>query len=305
MLRLLREPDPRLPVQAPRFTLTPSIPMSRFLSGQALLALAALALVGCEADTMEDDASLSLLLDARVGTQTLVANAPNQAYTVNGRKMTLASARVYLSDIILLREDGTEVPVSMEPVTLPAKAEDGTDTQVTVDRRVVLARSDAGGTSYTLGDVPAGAYKGVRFNVGLAGLANRADATQAPATSPLATQTDKSNYWSWNSGYIFLRLDGKVDANGDGVADDADWNVHLGTSAMLTPVELLEPFDLEEGEMQDLHVMVDYARMLQGIDYGNAANFVCHTMNNLPVANAVKANLPAAFTLHGVHHHDH
>lgn len=274
----------------------------RTLSAAVAVLSTPLALTGCEAtDPAPETANLGLELEGLVGTQPY---SPGTTYTVNGLATTFSSARVYVSNVRLVRDDGTEYRITAEePVTLPAYAVgDTTEVLYTVNEAVVYAALDEGTFEGTLGEVPAGSYTGVRFDVGLVGQTNHVFATEAPDGHPLAIQ-DLGNFWGWSAGYIFLRTEGRVDANGDGDvgdADDADWNVHLGTDGYLMPVELEEAFEIEGGAAPMLHVQLDLAGLLAGVNLGDAAQRVCHTMNNMPVANAVKASAPAAFVFHGI-----
>ncbi len=132
-----------------------------------------------------------------------------------------------------------------------------------------------------LGEVPAGGYTGIRFTLGVDGIDNRAAMEDFPAGHPLAPQ-DPSMHWSWNSGYVFLRLRGLLDVDGDGAVDastatpgnpaSGQWRLHLGVTANATTITLAERSTLEAGETQDLHVRVDLARFVQGIDYAVPAN---------------------------------
>lgn len=271
-----------------------------------LLTTSTLMLTGCEANSPEDDQAMIMLdLEPMVGTQSL---AENTVYTLNGQKMTFTSARMYLSEIVLIQEDDTEVTFAGESITAPAKNDaDETVTHTTNDR-IVLAKHDAGEQAYELGEVPAGTYKGVRFKIGISGLTNKMDPTQVPATHALTKQTDRNNHWSWNSGYIFLRMDGYLDLDGDGVVEETEeslWDVHIGTGNFAQVIQLDETFSLSGGAMQNLHITVDYAKMLANVDLSDPDQRRCHTMDNLPVAQKVAADLSSAFMLHGIHDANH
>jgi hypothetical protein len=260
--------------------------------------------VGCDAeDPGSDTTMLMIRLEPRVGQDALIDD-PTTVYTINGQAMTIESARLYLSEITLLADNGDEVTFKADPITLPAKdAEDNTVTH-TVDDRVILFKHDDGHHVYELGEVPAGVYNGVRFKVGIDGLTNRVDPTQAPTGHPLAVQTDKGNHWSWNAGYIYIRMDGHLDLDGDGTpesSEDAQWFVHLGTPNFLRQAEVGSTFTLQEGHMQELHILADYARFIQDVDYSDPTQRDCHTGNNLPVANKVGDQIGNAFTFHGLH----
>ncbi len=259
-----------------------------------------LLLVGCDSTVDDETATVTLNLDA-VFDGTQLTGDPATVYALNGRNVTLTSARVYVSEITLLKEGGGEVTfMSPNPVTVPAKDANGNDVSHTVDDLIVLAKHDTAVDEYALGEVEAGRYTGIRFKLGIDGLNNKVDATQVPAGHPLAKQTDRNNHWSWNAGYIYLRLDGEVDADGDGTVETV-YETHIGTGNFLQTISLTNSFELKDGDDTELHVMVDYAKFLADVDLSDPAEQLCHTMNNLPVAQKVGARSTEAFMFHGVH----
>lgn len=269
-----------------------------------LLFVGTLVLTGCEANNMDDETTtLMLRLQPTVGTQDLSSD-PATVYTIGDQNLTFGSARMYISEITLLRDNGEEVTFTGETITVPAKNEnDETITHTTSDL-FILAKHDAGDEMFTLGEVPAGVYEGVRFKLGITGTNNNIDPSQVPAGHPLAKQTDKNNHWSWNAGFIYLRIDGLLDLDGDGAvetSDEAGWNVHLGTPNFAQVIELDETFTLDGDGMQTLHLIADYARFVEDVDFSDPAQRICHTMNNLPVAQKVAADISGAFMLHGIH----
>lgn len=275
-----------------------------------LVVMGMFVLAGCDSSVDGDDGEMTMV---NLRLEPIVAGSPmssheGHVYTINGRAMTLESARLYVSEITLIKEDGTEHTIEADsPMTLPARSDDG-DISHTVNEKIMLFKHDVGEDEHALGHIEAGDYKGLRFKVGIDGLTNKVDVSQVAAGHPLAKQTDRNNHWSWNAGYIYLRMDGLVDGDGDGTPE-SDWDVHLGTPDFLTTVELDFDFHLHADEPSELHVMVDYAAFIQDVDYSNSDNFLCHTMNNLPVAQKVGASISDAFMFHGVHAledgHDH
>lgn len=282
--------------------------MSRFFRGAALAAFVAVA--GCDAnDPAPTTADVRLDVEALVGAAPFVAG---QTFTLpDGRAASLETARFYLSGLTLRHADGREILLTTDPVSVQARAEDGTDVAHTVTERYVLVAADAGRAPAAVGTIPAGSYTGMRFTLGVDGLDNRIDATGMPAGHPLAVQTP-SMYWTWNSGYVFARLDGQLDVTGDGVPDptvegspdSGQWRLHVGQTPNAQTVTLDTAFEIEGGERQDLHLQVDLARLVQGIDYGVADNRFCMSFGCQPVVDAFRANLGAAWSFHGVHH-DH
>ena len=272
------------------------------------LLLLGLFLTGCDssADGDEGTTMVTLFLQPTVAGTPLSTDL-STTYTVNGATISFSSARMYISEITLLRKDGTAVSFEGETITVPAKDANDNDITHTVTDQIVLAKHDAGVHKYMLGEVPEGEYTGVRYKVGIAGTTNRVDPSQVPATHPLAKQTDRNNHWNWNAGYQFIRMDGLVDTNADGTPDEV-WETHLGTANFLTDLNLAMDFQLNDGEGVELHIIADYGKLLQDVDLNNPDERLCHTGNNLPVANKVGAMIGEAFEFHGVHEatgHDH
>jgi hypothetical protein len=100
-------------------------------------------------------------------------------------------------------------------------------------------------------------------------------------------------HWNWNSGYRFLRIDGKVDTDGDGTMDET-MAFHLGTNNMLQNVSLTAHKDVEKGSNM-LHMEFDLAKLFEGVDL--STDFSTHTMNNPELAAAVRDNIPAAISM--------
>ncbi|MFM8411772.1 MAG: MbnH family di-heme enzyme, partial [Alphaproteobacteria bacterium] len=125
--------------------------------------------------------------------------------------------RFYVSNVRLVREDGTEQPVDLD--------QDGS-TQVEgialLDFEDATARCSLVGTPATnvhvRGQVPAGDYAGLRFTLGVPFERNHGDASVAPP--PLDSS---AMFWTWNSGYRFLVLDGTTPAG-------AGYSVHVGST---------------------------------------------------------------------------
>lgn len=261
-------------------------------------------LTGCEAHVLEDEpVALGLEIEGRLGA-TPIHTANPRAVTQNGVTAHLTNTRVYVSNVVLEREDGTEVPVlAAQPITLPARtpAPESAEVPHTVTEAVVWARLDQRVERVVLGEVPAGRYRAVRYDVGVRGLTNRVDASQAPEEHPLARQRDVGNFWNWNTGYIFIRIDGRLDLNGDGQPDEgpeAALTLHVGFDRNLRTVRHEQPFELRPGQAPHLRLTVDFAELLAGLDLSDPAQRRWH--QNPPVEQAVVARVPSAFTFHGV-----
>jgi hypothetical protein len=275
-------------------------------TGALALALAGGLFVGCDSSSDDGPADLSLGLDAVAGPSAFVAGQP---FSVNGTTGQLDIAQLYLSGITLLREDGREILVMADsPITVRAQDESENELQHTVDERVVFADLAAGRVEAALGEVPSGSYSGIRFLIGVDGLDNRIAPEDAPAEHPLAPK-EPSMHWSWNAGYVFLRLDGLLDIDGDGVVDastgtprdpeSGQWRLHTGTTPNAVTVEMATPFELSSGA-QELGLQIDLARLVQGIDLGDAEQRWCMTGGCQDVVDQANANAAASFSVTGV-----
>lgn len=143
------------------------------------------ALLNAEGET------LKLCFLGRFGTDTL--RTGRKYYTAGGDSVRFEMARFYVSQIALVDSTGKSHPLI------------GTHLVDMLD-----SGAQARGYAFiTLKALP-GTYRGVRFTVGVPFDQNHADPTTQAA--PLGTESDM--FWSWNSGYIFNRIEGKVDSAG-------------------------------------------------------------------------------------------
>ena len=258
-------------------------------------------LSGCDS-TVDDDEGTSmvtLFLQPTVDGSPLSSDLTT-TYEVNGSTITFSSARIYISEIELLKSDGTSVTFEGDAITAPAKDANDNDISHTVTDRIVLAKHDLGEHRYMLGAAERGEYTGIRYKIGIDGTTNRLDASQVPASHPLAKQTDRNNHWNWSAGYQYLRMDGLVDADADGTPEEV-WEVHLGTLNFLTQMEQAMDFELHADQDVDLHIIVDYATLLSDVNLNDPDERLTHTADNLPMANKVGAMIDDGFTFHGVH----
>lgn len=155
-------------------------------------------------------APVELKINLRVGDQPLQFGQTYQ--TPQGQRYQLDLLKFYISEVALVRPDGREVRV------------DG----------LVLAefKRDAPtqGVSVMKMDVPAGQYRGIRFNVGVPRELNHLDA----GTQQMPLGVNSGMYWAWNPGYIFYRLEG-IALLPEG---NQKWVIHMGTDSYRIPVRL-------------------------------------------------------------------
>ncbi len=145
--------------------------------------------------------------------------------------ITPSDFRMYVSEIKLLRHDGSTVPVQL--------AQDGVWQQQSValldfENGTGPCRNGTEATNTSVrGQVPAGEYTGVEITVGVPFAQNHQDPTVAPA--PL---NSTAMFWNWQGGYKFI----KFDTASSGISTDKPaaptamgpvtrYSVHLGSTA--------------------------------------------------------------------------
>ncbi|MBL8003427.1 MAG: hypothetical protein JNL05_15845 [Flavobacteriales bacterium] len=156
--------------------------------------------------------------------------------------------------------------------------------------RYILADAAVASNLYTLGTITPQHTHSLELQIGLDSAVNHSDPTQY-TTAPL---NDATMHWSWNpaAGYKFLALEGRVDANGDGVVDanDPEFTYHCATDGLRTPAEVHAHNDLSNGETFTVAITVDMGALLQGVDV--AGNLMA--MGATPVNQRLVQNLALA-----------
>lgn len=141
-----------------------------------------------------------------------------------------------------------------------------------------------------------GSYSSISFNVGVDEETNN---TKQPSDfdsdHPLAPQ-DELMWWSWNSGYIFFKIEGDVDttSNPDNVMD-AEFRYHVGTNDLLRKVELNKSISVGDGAVETIQISVDPSQFFNDVDLAKERK--SHTTDNMPLATKVADNVPLVFSI--------
>jgi hypothetical protein len=159
-----------------------------------------------------------------------------------GRKIRIDLAQLYISEIELIKLDGSSYPVS---------------------GKVILKKKET--EEYEIGEVPIGNYKTIRFKVGLNPTVN--------ASTPLASDTvlNQPSMWFNTSaqpdGYAFLHFKGAIDssATASGTAL-SNFDFKIGTSAHLHTVTLPEKQFSVSKSGGLVHFVADYSKIFTNVD---------------------------------------
>ncbi|MBS1614611.1 MAG: hypothetical protein JST06_00670 [Bacteroidetes bacterium] len=134
---------------------------------------------------------------------------PLNFQNAKGNDYSVSMLKYYLSNFSLLTADGTEVPVNSSYYLIDAS----------------LPASE----SFSIADVPAGAYTKLRFHLGVDSLHNHSG-TQSGALDPV-----HGMIWNWNTGYIFFKHEGSYK---DSLGNVTPLAFHYGSDRGYVQVEL-------------------------------------------------------------------
>ena len=134
--------------------------------------------------------------------------------------------------------------------------------------------------------VEPGTYDGFRVHLGVPSEINTdTDPTIWPNDHPLGVSGSAGMFWSWNTGYIFSKFDGKADTTG---GDDFThgFAYHIGGDAQLIEVRYDEPWVIEECSHHDFSLQADILDFLiNGNDTIDVqTDPITHTGDNLELA---------------------
>ncbi len=252
------------------------------------------ALSSCKKDTVAeylptDKGELEIEFDNVVGGSNLQLNTG--VYTnAAGESFSVNLLDYYISNIRLKKDDGSEYVVPKNSSYFLIKEEDPSQ-------------------MITLDDVPAGNYTGITFTLGV-------DSSKCAA--PLAERTGVLDpagagagmYWTWNSGYIFVKLEGT-----SAVATTADkkFRYHIGGfGGYSSPtINNIKTITLNAGagasakvrqnkpEAPHIHIMADIAKVMNGsTNVSIAANT---TVMFMPYSVNIANNYAGMFNIDHIH----
>lgn len=149
--------------------------------------------------------NLSLEFDNVVGNKDL--KLESEQYTnASGESFNITLFNYYISNISLKNDKG-------ETVTIPKE-----------ESYFLVKESDAASKTITLKNIPSGNYTSVSFIIGIDSVKNTVPVEQRTGVLDLAN----AMYWSWNSGYIFLKMEGTSDAAPANANGMKKYQFHIG-----------------------------------------------------------------------------
>jgi uncharacterized repeat protein (TIGR04052 family) len=235
-----------------------------------LLALALLPLFACtDGGATIETQPVTVGFDARFGAAPVACGEVYDAPFGSSATVELLDLRLYVSEPMLLTDDGREVPL-----LLTADEAWQTETVALLDFEDGSAGCSASGNAQTnttlTGEAEIGTYTGLKFLLGLPFAENHADPLAAKAPLNVA-----SMFWSWQTGHKFVRAEFRNDAP----APDNQWLFHLGSTGCTSEAAVRAPdapcegpnlaqIALESFDPDTSTVILDVASLLDQVDVG-------------------------------------
>ncbi|GAB3950425.1 hypothetical protein GCM10028805_28440 [Spirosoma harenae] len=152
--------------------------------------LVGLAIFACETNDSISPGNMGkmrIAFDNVVGASDLKLNASTYQNAV-GESFTITKFNYFVSNIRLRKEDGSEFIVPQD------------------SSYFLVQEEKPASQTITLSNIPAGNYTGLTFMVGVDSTRSLADISLR--TGVLDPGLNDGMYWDWNSGYIFMKMEG-------------------------------------------------------------------------------------------------
>ncbi len=248
-------------------------------------------LVACQKEEEigpNDKNTFSIEFDNRVGDQKL-ALGTSKATNALGEDFTVTTLNYFVSNIELTKENG-------EKVTFP-------------DKYFLVKQSDAASLTITLNDVPAANYTGLKYTIGVDSVKSVSDVGQRIGILDPASYGNDNMYWSWNSGYIFFKMEGISSVSPTNSAGLNKYQFHIGGfggKSSVTPnnlrsvsLALSTPATVRKDIAPVAHVIFDVNKVFSAV---NSISLAKSSVIMAPAAGKIiSENYSKAYLLDHIH----
>lgn len=181
-----------------------------WVSGFSLII--SLLITSCKSDPdPNQNNTLTLSFSNQVGNQVLTLGSANYK-NASGEGFTITTFNYFISNISLKKSDGTIYTIPQDSSYFLVKETNATS------KKVVLR------------GIPTGDYTELKFMIGVDSLRNTMDISRRKGVLDPgdATHDGDGMYWSWNSGYIFMKLEGNSPQVPADAAGNQKYRYHIG-----------------------------------------------------------------------------
>lgn len=149
------------------------------------------------------------------------------------------------------------------------------------------------GVSVRFDDIPENEYTNLRISLGLPGTLNGTNPSNYTSDSPLA---NTGEYWAGWESYIFHKLEGKMDPDGDGELD-AGIALHIGSDEAYRSRVISKNIRIDGGETTVVEIKIDLKDVLtiEGQAFDLKETPQVHHLGVLPKVLPIMDNLIQGF----------
>lgn len=134
-----------------------------------------------------ETSSVILEFDNRVGAQKLALGTTTYQ-NAGGEAFTVTTLNYFISNVALRKADGSVIQFP--------------------DQYFLIRQADAATWEPELKDVPLGDYNAITFTIGVDSARSASEIDARTGVLDITSYGTDGMYWSWNSGYIFMKLEG-------------------------------------------------------------------------------------------------
>ena len=197
---------------------------------------------------------------------------------ISGKRFQLNVAQFYISGVVAYKADGTPEPISNAYILKTIQQE-----------------------MYVIGQVPAGNYNKISFNVGIDANTNSTDPTTH--TGVLGIQNPSMWFgWQWQ-GYIFMNVQGYADttATHTGSANKY-FSYQLGGNAQLKTINMpamatniAVTTSNTNALPAEFHIICDYGKLLNNVDFKTTNTAATPYNSDSTIVKSISNNIPNMF----------
>lgn len=201
-------------------------------------------------------------------------------FPISGQKISFTRYAAYLSEVELIKNDGTGNPIQ--------------DIAYLDMTNAHVGNNAVNGYSLIIKDIEPGSFKGIQFGFGVPADLNSKAPNEYPSSHVLSSS---ANYWtSWKS-YIFTRTEGKIDQDNDGSLEDT-FTLHCGGDNAYFSFAGSKNFQITEGETTKIEIILDMEKYFNGNTLYDISGFpALHSLEHIPAMNILRDNLSVALRL--------
>ncbi|GJM32426.1 MAG: hypothetical protein DHS20C18_14270 [Saprospiraceae bacterium] len=235
-------------------------------------------------DVDPNDNSITLTFKGKYDTEPLVMFADEYSYE-EGMNVKFQLFQFYISKIELVQNNNAGV----EKVT-PLS-----DVELVSFKGIVDPAEAQQGISFTYKDLPDGTFSHIRFGLGLTPELNATNPSDYTPPHPL-----DDHYWSAALGYVFTKIEGNVDFDGDGeYTNEGKITFHAGKDNLYKEVSFPIDWDIEDGHVGPINFVVDLKKVLSNgpTDFLDFRDITQDHTNNPEVYETISNRLKTALRL--------